>query len=90
MIRLRGGNFVHSDKEFATTEEKMDNFKTVGGCSFIFEILTKRPSDRVDRERYLRLISLACGILCTFHRAIDKVSNLGYTTREITKMALLL
>lgn len=73
MIRPRGGNFVCTREEIETMESSISEFLGVEGGpdGFVFGLLT--PTGEVDVEGCRRLVLLANGRPCTFHRAFDAI-----------------
>jgi copper homeostasis protein len=78
MIRPRGGDFVYSNDEFSSMEKEILEFVDLGEegpDGFVFGVLDGEGG--VDVERCRRLILLAGGRPCTFHRAFDEISVSG-------------
>lgn len=77
MIRPRGGNFVFSKEEVEIMVGEIEGFmglglgKGEGPDGFVFGLLTESGS--VDIEECKRLIEMAKGRPCTFHRAFDSI-----------------
>ncbi len=69
MVRPRGGDFCHTEEEFAVMEEDVRIFKEEGVDCLVFGLLN--PDGTVDQERTRRLIELARPLPVTFHRAFD-------------------
>jgi copper homeostasis protein len=78
MIRPRGGDFVYSDDEFTSMEKEILEFGRLGDGGpdgFVFGVLEGQGA--VDVARCRRLVLLAAGRQCTFHRAFDEVPVSG-------------
>lgn len=77
MIRPRGGDFVFSKEEVEVMVGEIEEFMGLrlgngeGPDGFVFGLLTERGS--VDIEGCKRLLALAGGRGCTFHRAFDSI-----------------
>ncbi|KAG9243930.1 putative copper homeostasis protein [Calycina marina] len=69
MIRPRGGDFVYTEDELLEMEASIGALPLASG--FVFGILTS--SLTVDEAACKRLLSLAGGRPCTFHRAFDMI-----------------
>lgn len=69
MVRPRGGDFCHTDEEFAVMEEDVRIFKDEGVDCVVFGLLN--PDGTIDADRTRRLIELARPLPVTFHRAFD-------------------
>lgn len=81
MIRPRGDNFTYTDEEFRLMQESLVSFKDAGADGFVFGALTKELN--VDKTICAKLLSLAGGLPCTFHRAIDKVVSIEKSIEEV-------
>mgnify|MGYP002631862702 CR=1 FL=1 len=73
MVRPRGGDFCHTDEEFAIMREDVRIFKEEGVDCLVFGFLT--PDGRVDVEKTQELIALADPLPVTFHRAFDMAQD---------------
>jgi copper homeostasis protein len=69
MVRPRGGDFCHTDEEFAVMAEDVRIFKEEGVDAVVFGLLT--PEATIDVERTKALIEQARPLQVTFHRAFD-------------------
>src|SRR5690606_22308953 len=74
MIRPKGGPFYYSETEFIEMKNSIISFGEAGADGFVFGILP--PQNEVDVQRNAELITLAAGIPCTFHRAVDRTADL--------------
>ncbi|KAF2424888.1 hypothetical protein EJ08DRAFT_723129 [Tothia fuscella] len=73
MIRPRGGNFVYSIQELQRIEEDIKQFRSLAD-GFVFGVLDS--NGHVDKTVNRRLVDLAAGTPCTFHRAFDEIADL--------------
>ncbi len=69
MVRPRGGDFCHTEEEFAVMCEDVRIFKEEGVDCVVFGLLT--PDGTVDVEKTQQLIEHARPLPITFHRAFD-------------------
>src|SRR5579871_5938389 len=70
MIRLRPGNFVYSDSEFATMREQIQQAKSAGLDGVVLGILT--ANREIDVARTVALVAESAPLPVTFHRAFDE------------------
>jgi copper homeostasis protein len=80
MIRPRGGDFVYNDAEFEQMKSEILQFKKINVDGFVFGILDVNNS--FDNLRNKELVRLASPLPCTFHRALDIVTNV-YESLEL-------
>lgn len=73
MIRPRGGNFIYSDEEKQVMRQQVESFEKMPVAGFVFGALSE--TDVIDKDFCEDLIDLANGKPCTFHRAIDVVTD---------------
>ncbi len=73
MIRPRGGDFVYTDEEFEAMKKKLIAFREAGADGFVFGILT--AAHQINEAQNRKLVSLAAGKPCTFHRAFDRLTE---------------
>ena len=73
MVRPRGGDFCHTEEEFAVMCEDVKIFKEEGVDCLVFGLLT--PDGRVDVGKTQQLIALADPLPVTFHRAFDMAED---------------
>jgi copper homeostasis protein len=84
MLRPVGGHFYYSELDLEVMAEELKVLKSSGADGFVFGIL---KSDRtVNMEACEKLINLAGGLPCTFHRAFDEVSDPFKALREIKEL----
>lgn len=84
MIRPRGGKFSYTQEELSTMQEQLFQLKKAGADGFVFGILDKMHQIAInDCER---LLALADGIPCTFHRAIDRTQNIEKAFDTLIKL----
>lgn len=81
MIRPKGGPFYYSETEFIEMKNSIISFGEAGADGFVFGILT--PQNEVDVQRNAELITLAAGIPCTFHRAVDRTADLDKSVETL-------
>ncbi|MBD8017658.1 copper homeostasis protein CutC [Kaistella pullorum] len=81
MIRPKGGPFYYSETEFIEMKKSIISFGEAGADGFVFGILT--PQNEVDVQRNAELITLAAGIPCTFHRAVDRTADLDKSVETL-------
>lgn len=84
MIRPKGGPFFYSETEFIEMKNSIISFGEAGADGFVFGILT--PQNEVDVQRNAELITLAAGIPCTFHRAVDRTADLDKSVETLIKL----
>lgn len=82
MIRPREGDFNYTDPEFRQMKEDIRVFSALAS-GFVFGVLDE--SQDVDGPRNSELVALAAPLPCTFHRAIDKVGDLGEGVEKVVK-----
>ncbi len=73
MLRPRGGDFLYSDREFASMLDDATTFRDAGAAGLVFGCLS--PDGTVDAERTTRLVRAAQPASTTFHRAFDMAAN---------------
>lgn len=74
MIRPRGGNFEYTSIEFEEMKKSLIALKNAGADGFVFGILDANEEIEINRNK--ELVNLAAPLPCTFHRAIDRTSDL--------------
>lgn len=84
MIRPKGGPFYYSETEFIEMKNSIISFGEAGADGFVFGILT--PQNEVDVQRNAELITLAAGIPCTFHRAVDRTADIDKSVETLIKL----
>lgn len=80
MIRPRPGDFNHSQEEFEQMKTDIMLFKSTAS-GFVFGILDSE--NQVDEGRNRELVQLATPLPCTFHRAIDEISDLNEAVERV-------
>ncbi len=70
MVRPRGGNFIYSEEDLESMEEKIDQCKSMDVTEVVFGVLDQ--DDKVDIETTARLAKRASPMKVTFHKAIDE------------------
>jgi copper homeostasis protein len=83
MIRPRGGDFLYSDDEIDVMTEEIRIFSSLGADGFVFGILNADGS--VNRDACRKLIRVAGGKPCTFHRAFDVSRNLEESLNAVIR-----
>ena len=73
LIRVRGGDFVYSEKEISEMVESIKLCKGLGVNAVVIGAL--RPDGSIDTEACKRLVEAADGLHITFHRAFDECSD---------------
>jgi len=74
MVRPRGGNFVYSDNELEQMKNSILTFKKIGVAGVVFGILN--DDFTINLEQTKELTDLAKPLKVTFHKAIDRTSDL--------------
>ena len=73
MLRPRGGDFLYSDREFASMLDDAATFRDAGAAGLVFGCLS--PDGTIDVERTTRLVAAAHPASTTFHRAFDMTAD---------------
>jgi copper homeostasis protein len=73
IIRVRGGDFLYSDDEFAVMKKDVELCKQLGFEGVVIGLLHADGS--VDAERTKELAELAYPMEVTFHRAFDRAAD---------------
>ncbi|KAF1931504.1 putative copper homeostasis protein [Didymella exigua CBS 183.55] len=82
MIRPRGGDFTYSAAQCSQMKSNIDMFKESSAVDgFVFGILT--AGNEIDQARNRELVEAAKPLPCTFHRAIDDVTDLDAAVETI-------
>jgi copper homeostasis protein len=84
MIRPKGGLFYYSDSEFLEMKNSIITFKEGGADGFVFGILNS--SNEIDEAKNKELLELAGETPCTFHRAVDRTSDLEKSVKTLIKL----
>ena len=71
MLRPLGGHFNYSELDLEVMGQELKILKTFGADGFVFGIL--KQDKTVDIKACEKLINIAGGLPCTFHRAFDEV-----------------
>ncbi len=74
MVRPRGGDFLYSEREFASMLEDVALLRDAGAAGVVFGFLT--ADGRVDEPRTAALVARARPAGVTFHRAFDMAKDL--------------
>jgi copper homeostasis protein len=74
IIRVRGGDFVHSDAEVEQMKRDTEMAARAGAAGIVLGILT--PDRTVDAKRTRAVMSVAPHIPATFHLAFDATRDL--------------
>jgi copper homeostasis protein len=83
IIRPRAGDFVYSDKEFASMKRDIANARDLGMDGVVLGIL--RADRSVDVERTRELVEWARPLEVTFHRAFDEVADPFHALENIVE-----
>lgn len=81
MIRPRGGDFFYSEAEFEVMCHDIEAALEYGANGIVLGLLT--ANGQVDVRRTRSLIEMAAPMYVTFHRAIDKSSNLIESVEQV-------
>jgi len=73
MVRPRGGDFLYSEREFASMLDDVAAFRDAGAACVVFGCLM--PDGRIDQDRTGRLAERASPAESTFHRAFDMTAD---------------
>lgn len=73
MVRPRGGDFLYSDREFASMLDDVATFRDAGAAGVVFGCLT--ANGEVDKPRTAALVRQARPAKATFHRAFDMTAD---------------
>lgn len=84
MIRPRPGDFVYSPGEVEIMLHDLEQFRALEPAGFVFGAL--HADGRINLEACYKLITLAKGIPCTFHRAFDRTPNLAESLEEMIQL----
>lgn len=85
MVRLRAGNFVHSEAEIREMEREIEFFKKAGVAGVVFGLLT--PENEIDLANTARLARLAAPLEVTFHKAIDSTPDILKSFQELNAVS---
>lgn len=81
MVRPRGGDFHYTEEEFQIMVEDLTRLKEAGADGFVFGLLTE--DHQIEIEKTQKLVTLAGGLPCTFHRAFDRVEDKQQALEQI-------
>lgn len=84
MIRPSAGTFLYTDLELELMQRDLLSFKQAGADGFVFGILT--PHNDIDTAHCAKLLDLAAGLPCTFHRAVDQTSDLEKSIEQLVSL----
>jgi copper homeostasis protein len=73
IIRVRGGDFLYSDDEYAVMKKDIELCKQLGFEGVVIGLLHADGS--VDAERTKELVDIAYPMEVTFHRAFDRAAD---------------
>jgi len=73
IIRVRGGDFLYSDDEFAVMKKDIELCKQLGFEGIVIGLLN--ADGTVDADRTKQLTDLAYPMEVTFHRAFDRAAD---------------
>lgn len=69
MVRPRGGDFLYSDREYASILDDVASLRDLGVAGVVVGCLT--PDGRIDEQRMSALVDAAGPLAVTCHRAFD-------------------
>lgn len=69
IVRPRGGDFLYSEREFASMLEDVRAIRALGAAGVVFGCLT--PEGEIDEARMAALVEAARPMATTCHRAFD-------------------
>lgn len=81
MIRPRGGNFFYTKFEVVQMLTSLESFKKKGADGFVFGALDARG--QIDEVFCKKMLHVAAGLPCTFHRAIDDVQQIDKSVETL-------
>ncbi|OYU96393.1 MAG: copper homeostasis protein [Bacteroidetes bacterium B1(2017)] len=84
MIRPKGGNFIYSSEEFERMKSDLIRFKELGADGFVFGCLDEQGEINLTQNQ--KLIELAGGLPCTFHKAFDVCINQSKSLKELIEL----
>ncbi len=84
MIRPRPGDFVHSPDEINLMAEQIMRFDQLGTNGFVFGVLDE--VNQINRSVCQKLIAVAKGKSCVFHRAFDPLPNANDALEELIQL----
>ncbi len=84
MIRPRPGDFVHTPVEINLMAEQIMRFEQLGANGFVFGVLDE--VNQINRSACLKLIAVAKGKPCVFHRAFDLLPNANEALEELIRL----
>ena len=73
MVRPRGGDFLYSDREYASMRDDVQAMRAAGVAGVVFGCLT--ADGDIDEARTAELVALARPLSVTVHRAFDMVRD---------------
>lgn len=73
IIRPRGGDFCYTESEFSAMLDDISRVKEMGFPGLVIGVLTKDGD--IDMPRMRQVMTVACGMAVTFHRAFDMCAN---------------
>ncbi len=73
MVRPRGGDFLYSEREFATMRDDVAAIRETGAAGVVFGCLT--PDGAIDAPRTRALVQAAGPLSTTVHRAFDMTAD---------------
>ncbi|KAI9736827.1 MAG: hypothetical protein M1818_005878 [Claussenomyces sp. TS43310] len=82
MIRPRGGGFTYSEGEIMQMLNDIKRFKGFAS-GFVFGILDSKNCVSLSQNRLL--VEAADPLPCTFHRAFDRVEDMGQALENVVK-----
>jgi len=86
MVRVRGGDFVHSLAEIDAMEAEILALRRLGVAGVVLGVLAEDRS--VDLEALARLVAAARPLSVTFHRAFDETADLGRALEDLVRLGV--
>lgn len=80
MIRPSAGSFFYSAQEFEQMKTDLILFGEAGADGFVFGVLEEK---HIDLNKNRELLTLASGLPCVFHRAVDRTQDYHKALNQI-------
>lgn len=86
IIRVRGGDFFHSDAEVEQMKRDVEMAAAAGAAGLVIGILT--PDRMIDRRRTRAVMDVAPHLPATFHLAFDQASDQGQALEAVAEIGI--